>query len=94
MATRKTKPKPEPSTLRFSSDAYIAIPVREYEALKSAAAGTPEPENDLMFWWISQFKREADRWLPERLMNGKSDLRKRIEGMSAQQLLEWTREQV
>ena len=90
--TKKTEPMPAPA---MSDAAYIAIPIKEYKALLAKAAGQePDADYDAMFYWFAQFKREAERWLPERVLNGKSDTYKRIKDMSAEQVLAWTQQQV
>jgi len=97
MTTRKiTKTKAEPMPAPAMSDnAYIAIPLKEYKALLAKAAGQPVQDDDEAMWfWFDKFKREAGRWLPERVFNGQSETFKRVKDMSAEQVLAWTQSQL
>jgi hypothetical protein len=96
MTTRKTTKKTEPLPAPAMSDsAYIAIPLKEYKLLLAKAAGqVPDEDHEAMFFWLDKFKREAGRWLPERLFNGNSDTYKRIKDMTAEQVLAWTHSQL
>lgn len=96
MSTRKTTKKTEPMPAPAMSDnAYIAIPLKEYRTLLAKAAGQPvEDDDEAMWFWFDKFKREASRWLPERVFNGHTDTFKKVKDMSAEQVLAWTQEQV
>lgn len=96
MSTRKTTKKTEPMPAPAMSDnAYIAIPLKEYRTLLAKAAGQPvEDDDEAMWFWFDKFKREASRWLPERVFNGHTDTFKKVKEMSAEQVLAWTQSQL
>lgn len=96
MSTRKTTKKTEPMPAPAMSDnAYIAIPLKEYRTLLAKAAGQPvEDDDEAMWFWFDKFKREASRWLPERVFNGHTDTFKKVKDMSAEQVIAWTQSQL
>ena len=97
MTTRKTtKTKAEPMPAPAMSDnAYIAIPLKEYRALLAKAAGQPLHHDDEgMYFWIDKYKRECDRILLDRVLNGHTKTYKIIRDMNSEQLRAWTEQQL